>query len=113
MGGQGGEFSPTLAVWLVSVSYRHLHLVVGILVGIFDTVPFGSVFTDLVGTLLHVSHRLRRYIGKTYVYLYLSLLPMWEFDYIMKISTGEATCKLIYTDRQTDGRTDRQTDGCC
>ncbi len=42
MGGQGQEFSPILAVWLVSVSYRHRHLVVGILVGIFGSVPFGG-----------------------------------------------------------------------
>jgi hypothetical protein len=42
MGGQGQEFSPILAVWLVLVSYWHRHLVVGILVGIFDTVPFGG-----------------------------------------------------------------------
>ena len=42
MGGQGWEFLPILAVWLVLVSYRHRHLVVGILVGIFGTVPFGG-----------------------------------------------------------------------
>jgi hypothetical protein len=42
MGGQGQEFSPMLAVWLVLVSYRHWHSVVGILVGIFGTVPFGG-----------------------------------------------------------------------
>jgi hypothetical protein len=41
MEGQGREFSPILAVWLVSVSYHHRHLVVGILIGIFGTVPFG------------------------------------------------------------------------
>jgi hypothetical protein len=42
MGGQGREFSQILAVWLVLVSYRHRHSVVGILVGIFGTVPFGG-----------------------------------------------------------------------
>jgi hypothetical protein len=41
MGGQGQEFLQILAVWLVLVSYRHRHSVVGILVGIFGTVPFG------------------------------------------------------------------------
>jgi hypothetical protein len=40
MRGQGQEFSPILAVWLVLVSYWHWHLVVGILVGIFGTVLF-------------------------------------------------------------------------
>jgi hypothetical protein len=52
MGGQGREFSPILAVWLVLVSYQHQHLVVGILVGIFGTVPFGRnpVLTNLAGT---------------------------------------------------------------
>jgi hypothetical protein len=43
MGGQGWEFSPILAIWLVSVSYRRRHLVVCILVGIFCTVPFGGI----------------------------------------------------------------------
>jgi hypothetical protein len=37
---------------------------------------------------------------------YLSLLPMWEFDNVMKISTGEAMWELIYTDRWMDGGTD-------
>jgi hypothetical protein len=53
MGRQWQEFSPILAVWLVSVSYWHRHLVVGILVGILvDTVPFWQEpsFDDLVGT---------------------------------------------------------------
>jgi hypothetical protein len=40
MGGQGQEFSPTLAVWLVLASCQYRHLVVGILVGIFGIVPF-------------------------------------------------------------------------
>jgi hypothetical protein len=40
--GQGREFSPILAVWLVLVSCLHWHLVVVILVGIFGTVPFGG-----------------------------------------------------------------------
>ncbi len=35
---------------------------------------------------------------------------MWEFNNVMKISMGEATWKLIYTDRGTYGQTDGRTD---
>jgi hypothetical protein len=43
-GGRGGNFHQysILAAWLVSVSHRHRHLVVDILVSIFGTVPFGG-----------------------------------------------------------------------
>jgi hypothetical protein len=40
------------------------------------------------------------------VYLSISLVPMWEFNNVMKISTGRATWELIYMDRWMDGRTD-------
>jgi hypothetical protein len=52
MGGQGQEFSPILAVWLILVCYRHHHSVVGILVGIFGTVTFWRkpCFDNLAGT---------------------------------------------------------------
>jgi hypothetical protein len=42
MGWQGPKFSPILAVWLALISDWHQHSVVGILVGIFGTVPFGK-----------------------------------------------------------------------
>jgi hypothetical protein len=39
--------------------------------------------------------------------IYLSLLPTWEFDDVIKNSTGRAMWDLIYMDRQTDRQIDR------
>jgi hypothetical protein len=60
MGGQGQEFSPILAVWLVLVSYWYRHWVVGILVGIFGTVPFGG---NPVLTIWRELHFLKNFVG--------------------------------------------------
>jgi hypothetical protein len=70
----------------------------------------GTLFLkNSVATPLCVSHRLRRYIGRTYVYLSIYLCSL--HGNFMKISTEEATWELIYTDRWTDRRTDRRMDG--